>query len=599
MPEHTDIILDVDALGFITMHQASYHSLIYTFCHYFEEKFTPFNHMLPPETIFASDKIIQYQKTYRSFSGDKLNTEHRIEQKNDGLIWNIRCLDDFNSDWNATGADRWGVCCFGISIELGSLEAFLYDGRPAPKIIRYSQTWTPTWKDNVVISVPIIQILLLNTKWMLCASPQDDLHMVLYHDSVPRLKVGALTDRSSSMEIRLLPLPNESDPIEVYKNLYPQSSELIDFWKAIFSKCSKYYGIEVLHSQPVKHGYIAGRHANQSQVHKFSNILWEQLQLYPQGFFRAIQLRTINLCSEITKGTIRLSGYTIHDGICLDISNNQPDYIQAFTLHHEIFHVIEKSLTVAAKSELLETVKKIKYAPFCLINSNEVCSEIFAYKMFDPIWMQTAEVEDDSVTPIIELILNHIQQLAPDFSWPKIRVSNDPIVGWIGGSLDKPSTSITVSKPEKHDGTIQGLPGTGLTLLLSVFKDIQILPFEPGNQPLGYLVRNPLDWAAREWALRKIPAEISLKKWVSTYRALAAHKLPFLRYEDLITMNKKAIRNFLNETGLKCDFDLSIVDANRIRYTRTTVPFLFSLWVSFRNQDIMEWYKYDQLQCSE
>ena len=557
---------------------------IYSFIHLLDEP--NFTHLNNDSTISnkSIDKtLIKYDKKFVStFS---INTKHNIHSQENCLVWNFETESAENGDF-----------CFGITLPVFCDKVWLPDNSIGHKIINYSNMWIPPYLGQSNIDLPIIKVQLHDNTFAAIMSNFDHgSHFYAYcNGSQNYIKIGtkSIDSLSSTIKIKII---NENDSLtDLYKSMYPEAASKIDFWKIVFSKIEKLYNINVYYDKSFNKRNVTGDIPSIKNVILYSEIMWQELSKYPASFFRSSNIRGIYLCENLCSSQGICYGMTIGDHVVLNIESDLIESIKRNSLHHELYHCIEKQFSTEHKNDLIVEWNKLEKSGFILqkslntefLNHEDVRAELFSYIMSDPQEIEERSLTDNSLIEATQIIKKFVGFYHPSISMESIVTKShdhQKIVEQIVYRKDVEQESmknllldydfsIKNQKPTKHL-IITGILGSGLQLTKTIFDDLKYfdlvelsninnLPVVQDDYNLIYVVRNPSDLAG---LYKDKNNQDILDLWLSINRKLIDNKLPFIRYEDIITGNQAAFSKLLNSIGHhgSHEFNYNLVNENK------------------------------------
>ena len=392
----------------------------------------------------------------------------------------------------------------------------------------------------------------------------------------------------------ITPIADDCDLKKLYKEMYPDSANLIDFWKIVFTKISQYYQLEVCYRQDMNRWSILGQIPTPEDIEKIAPLLWEELSIYPRKFFKAIGLEKIFLCYHLSKNNKPSYGAIINNTLFIDIAQRSNTTL-ALTIHHEIYHQME---TMSPGPTLSGGYDFYNQKIATRKTDKEVTSETFAYLLVDPAYMNAEAIKSAHLQHDLAQILLYVNNFAGDIKISNDKVSGEPILHnylqfdrtrEYKNSINK----YTIQHPAFDKFIIIGLQGCGLSLLYEIInKNIEIKEYPYAiqqNESLLYMVRDPVDYCALRYHKYNEAADEAMQRWLVTYKSLAQQGLPFIKYEDIVTYNSSRISDFLKLIN-KDDENInwSVINEQRIgAYDISIVPLLRRVWVSVKRDPIM------------
>ena len=583
---------------------ASYHSdnldidHIYTFVHFMDDPyFTPLNHLVPITILKEENNFYLFEKNYIHMDSYIL-TNQKVNVENGSVFWDCTVTEDTATEiYNFSFFQQHGFCAFGIAIKVDNIIPSLVDNTIANNLINYSQTWIPQWEGHSNIDIPIIKVYINGKPVAISVPLSNNVQCYFYKDGNSNyFKISSQTCDGTNLSVAITPIVDTDDLKQIYKNLYPESSKHIDFWKVVFAKFYKYYNLEVSYRQDVNRWTMAGKIPSQENVEKSAHVLWKEMLIYPHDFFKEIGLKHIILCDKLSMGDKPCFGAVINNTMFIDVSQYS-DISLSLTLHHEIYHQME-SKKVGPK--LIGGYDFYNQKIIVFKKENEVAAEIFAYMLVDPPYIRDQSSKSMSLKHDSLCVLSFAQQFSGELKIPSDNISGDPIRGnYLDADRLKKIHKINNEIYKDSDKfVLTGLRGCGLSLInkfVGGSVKINEYPYDAvDNELLIYLVRDPVDYCAWCYHKNQETPGIAMSRWIKVYKSLYQQNLPFIRYEDIVTYNYSRISHFLMLTNSTEKVDWSSVDEQRVGlYDILSVPLLSRVWSSVRHDPIMTFLKYN------
>ena len=108
----------------------------------------PLSNMNEAEACCDFLDFSRFNKCYSSYQ-QEVNTIQTIKFYSDGFDWDIERTDSI-------AFDKFTECRYGISIQIDDVPV-LYNSKPCPPIVNYTQEWLHPWTDQLNIPLPIVQ----------------------------------------------------------------------------------------------------------------------------------------------------------------------------------------------------------------------------------------------------------------------------------------------------------------------------------------------------------------------------------------------------------------------------------------------------------
>jgi hypothetical protein len=583
----------------------------YSFAHYCDEPtFTRMNHECEADFLCNGPNSIEYTKRYTYFE-DSLNLRHTISDQK-GLIWDISLLSE-NKD-----ESKNVPYTFGIAVLIGNLPIFLPNGDMAEQIINYSKMWYPLYERQSIIDLPIIMCPMKNGQYMTISFPLDTtVQLYRYLDGQDSyLKIAFRSDAIDKASIRFDPCTGPNQNLtDLYKTLYPHTTDQIDFWKTAVEKLRSLYGVEVAINQSFDRWDIKGDAPSQPEITAFINLLWAELLLYSPEVFGTVKVKRICLLTNLKRDDEFLYGAVASDHFLFNISSGIPDYQKRIAIHHEIFHSLEMSMAENVRQQFIAQWQETGCCP--LLDSlrlprppsekedgpNEDRADFFAMLQTNSEMLRDASKTNPATRRKVELLLAVIRE-----NWPnlirldpnkELTIEHDIAKNISNAQLEtlyKPQT------PQYRDTVMTGLGGYWIEATRSLFERNEIpIKVEPLSNDLTsihneyqmkeialvYITCSPLEYCAQQFTESGEPVEQSMARWLVAAREAIRLSLPVLRYEDVASLSRPAILRFLKEAGIeKTEFKFT-ENIPLCRYDPQKVPDLRRIWQLHRRENVV------------
>lgn len=548
---------------------------------------------------YETDRIIQFKKKYAGYQ-KSIHTDQRIQVCPNGIDWHIKRTDDALDD-------NFIECRFGISMIIDD-KPITYNSQICPVMVNYTQEWLYPWEDQLNIALPIIKAQLSNAPVAIYGLADSSMQFFTYYDDgVKYLRISTTSKQSRQLSVFIRTISNDCNLETFYVDQLPQYRWKVEVWKAFLRKIEHKFKIRILWHQSV---VISDYHAKtpiETEVREYARLFKNELDLYLSDMFKNIGIDTIVFCGFLSNNDREILGCSHKSILMFNISSSISDIDKQKTIHHEIFHSIDR--TVNIPKEWLETPDD----SFSSQQGSEYRAELFSYMVMDPAYI--ANLRDNIVNQKAGLIRSMIRQTGDDLFWTRVAkreyrgnpilVFSDPhnqsiIRNRIRNRLLLKYRQVGQLAPVLDQKPLQafvvGLKSQCARLMEKAAK----LPVWSKPQK-GYsliLVCNPLEYCAEKYVEDTQDAHASMKEWVETYDALLRISSIYLRQEDLLTNNLERIKSFILHVPTVKIGDLEEVQESDIKvYNMEEVPFIRNAFLKYKDRPSMIILEYQSLSC--
>ncbi len=315
-------------------------------------------------------------------------------------------------------------------------------------------------------------------------------------------------------------------------------------------------------------------------------------------------------------------GWKVERSLVLNISPDISDSEKRKTLHHEIFHLVQKLTTMDTWRKIAPALRR--FARVSISDENEAQAELFAYLLVDPQFTRSISLENIDIQANVKLLLQFVQNvtnLAIDTSLRQ-PLNEDALIANTY-AYDHQQTQETLARQkafvseqtQNPDGYIVvGLPNSGLEIFSELInnrrteKPIQVITCEGDindtikecqdkNWLLQCIARSPTTFMAERFHENEELPDQSMKTWLAVYEPLMEMACPFLRYEDMVVMDLKSINKFLAPMTLDLEYS-DLVTHDQTSYNMI-VPYLSQVWALNRSKLSVHYFDYSNQTCED
>ena len=567
---------------------------IYTFVH--DSKCNHFDNQIPVTQLTIKGIGIEFTKeyTYRKIS---VTLHHEIQETNWGSVWNItrRAL-----------SKELHHCRFGITLPLGNFSVEDKNELISTPIINFQQLWELKYQDQTNIDLPILRLKRSNPM-IVCTSLTSDVQFFRFKENEEEyLKISTKTASELNLTIHII--PNREDKLEqIYCDIFPESKDYVYQSEVLKRKISSKYDIKVLSHEAFHKGEYTAQTPTQDELESYMKLLEKNLNFYSREIFEHIGLKIVNVCGYLSSGSETIKGYAVKGNILLNASEKLGHNSKCQTIHHEIYHMIERTLT-SAKREKLESMWKSLPADdsftkrFGVVDPVEYRCDLFATFVLDPRFAERLADEDIVVRRKLRIVKS---------TFGSMGTQCDKI---IQNHKQKEENILVRIEEDKHENEpaktqerlLVGIKHSCLPELFLALKKTNPDVIDDASQvqvqsDIAYVTLNPLDFCAMEYIEQKVPVEDSFVRWISIHKKLESSKSVLrLKSEDILTFNTHEVKNFLEGAGVFFEVCYLWDIAREIRpYHLDSIPFLKQIWGQFRSDSIITKVGYHDISYEE
>lgn len=545
---------------FISDHSLSH--FIYPFVHLNDAPF--FSH-------FSNDSNHEnYQKKY-IFKNFEVYTLNSILETETQITWNIK-IERFNC----------GSFSYGITIAIDNNIPVDIDGEPVTRVSNFNDVSTQRWKEQKELKIPLLQCMSKGKPILICTNPNHPVRFFYFDEGIQKyLKIEF---KSNSIKNDIIISKNHGNPYEAYCSFYKEHKSSIYFSNICFKKMSQYYGSKI-NIKEINYDLHSLSMPSQNEIELYSEILWKEMLIYPKDIFRILNIKNIYLYSHNTDP----SGF--YDGnIYLNISSVISNTQKITTIHHEIFHAIEK------KTNQIH---------------NEDLAIIYGYLIYDQNYIDEKIINNKKLRKNISDVFKILRKI--DSSLPyfikssrknSINVTKTKDIYYksrekiieIASNLEKNKINgITKYTPKHEKFVFIGMSGSGLSLISKIFDNKVCLNITNDYDNV-VLVRNPIDICVRNYNKFGDSVEFTYKKWVEIYSEFMEKNLPYLRFEDIVLGNYSKVKNTLSAWNVKVYPWMKYVNLDIVKYNWKEISGISLIIEEFVNTKYAWYYRYENLE---
>lgn len=462
---------------------------------------------------------------------------------------------------------------YGITILIDSTIPKDTQNEPLTRVSNYADVNAYRWKEQKQLKLPVVYAYINGKPVTICTDPKNEAQF-FYFDELEKRYIKI----SHPSKIKRMNLYITSGHTNDYKALYPESKQYIEFSSVCFNKVKKYYGADVSTKQ-MKYKDEIFFLPQEKEIEPYAEILWNELRHYPSNIFRILRVKNLFLYSS--QG--RFNGFFDGD-IYLNTSSGISVSQKIIAIHHEIFHAIERKLQ-----------KK----------HDEHLATVYGFLMHDQNYLEHSiainpKIKDDikeviaMLSDIDESFVSLIKRKPQTDQFRNLDIaykSREKVLG-IASILEKQKIHEIPKFSAKHDTfMLVGIPGCGLALAKRIFNN-----YATENADPVVLVRNPLDICIRAYLKNHSNIFDTYARWEEYYTYKMNNGFPFIKYEDIVVMNKKPILKSLSLWNVEIPKSwMSEIDIDRIQYNCAGITGLELLLSEFVNTKVAWYYGYEML----
>jgi hypothetical protein len=462
------------------------------------------------------------------------------------------------------------------------------DGIHPERLINYEHHWRFNWEGQTNLELPIIRVPL-NEPFFLSSSLDQNLQFFCYKEKERTyLKAATMYEEDLSLLLKFSPI--QSGYRDAYCDLYPQAHDYVYQWYTLFEKIRRQYGIKVLCHQTATDLPMIGNPLSEDELSDVSTILEEELSFYSESFFDTIPLKTIVVCGDVVVDSSTLKGHQYRDGILLNSSSTVGEMSIRRTIHHEIFHIVENTLSPDRLNDINQDWEKLPaddqfvrlyHLSRLQITPSEYRAELFSYYAIDPGYIHHLAQQDSTVRAKWEIV--KMIFLGFDAETQLRSIENSGVV----------TTKVVTNRQTDITGELRlttikhscaNLLNTLLLEPIPKFDRDEILD----SSAVICLTINPLDYCAFEFVERSASPDASMEFWIEEHECLLSHNVHFLQSEKIYQLQWAFLKRFFAGFGREINVKSIRGHSDRIRpLPLKNVPLLDKVWKHWRGHPIL------------
>lgn len=462
---------------------------------------------------------------------------------------------------------------YGITILIDSTIPKDVQNEPLTRVSNYADVNAYRWKEQKQLKLPVVYAYINGKPVTICTDPKNEAQFFYFDESEKRYIKVSHSSKTQRMNLFIA-----NGHTDVYKTLYPASKQYIEFSGVCFNKVRKYYGAEVNTKHMVYKDEVFSL-PQEKEIEPYAEILWNELRHYPSNIFHMLGVKNLFLYSS--QG--RFNGFFDGD-IYLNTSPDISPAQKIIAIHHEIFHAIEKKLRRSHDDHL---------------------ATVYGLLIHDQTYLEHAITINPKTKNSIKEVVAMLASIDESFvSMIKKKPQTDQFRNLDIAYKSREKTLEIASALERHKiyeipkfsaqhnaFMFVGFPGCGLTLAKKIFNAHSTESADP-----VVLVRNPLDICLRVYLKNQSDIFDTYARWQEYYTGKMSKGLPFVKYEDIVSMNKKPILKALSQWNVEIPKSwMSEIDIDQIQYNCVEVTGLELLLSEFVNTKTAWYYGYETL----
>ena len=193
---------------------------------------------------------------------------------------------------------------------------------------------------------------------------------------------------------------------EYYAIQMPEYKWKVDQWKISLRKIEQQFGVNVLWHQSVNLAQCHGEPPPLEETASYAEMLLSELDLYQFSALKQIGVESIVLCGSMINIDREVLGFSHGDLLLFNTSSDLSSIDKRKTIHHEIFHSIERLLGLGYFKEW-NALPKID--GFSSKPPGEYRADMFACMVLDQDYLN--QISDSVVSAKQQMIADAIEKM--------------------------------------------------------------------------------------------------------------------------------------------------------------------------------------------